>query len=115
MLDGQPHGNGSIVYMANDKFGRANYTGFQPLGPILAILVISLLCAPPIYDAIFFYFRGVAVWDNYWRGYYALEKRGKVIAKPSREAESIFENNIFLHSMLFLYILHFTTIQGVPK
>ena len=27
MLDGQPHGNGSIVYMANDKFGRANYTG----------------------------------------------------------------------------------------
>ena len=42
MLDGQPHGNGSIVYMANDKFGRANYTGFQPLGPILAILVISL-------------------------------------------------------------------------
>ena len=64
---------------------------------------------------LFFYFRGVAVWDNYWRGYYALEKRGKVIAKPSREAESIFENNIFLHSMLFLYILHFTIIQGVPK
>ena len=27
MLDGQPHGNGSIVYLANDKFGRANYTG----------------------------------------------------------------------------------------
>ena len=29
MLDGQPHGNGSIVYMANDKFGRANYTGIR--------------------------------------------------------------------------------------
>ena len=31
MLDGQPHGNGSIVYMANDKFGRANYTGLETI------------------------------------------------------------------------------------
>ena len=27
MVDGQPHGQGDIVYLANDKFGRANYTG----------------------------------------------------------------------------------------
>ena len=91
MLDGQPHGNGSIVYMANDKFGRANYTGFQPLGPVLALLVL------PPYLILIVYFRGVAVWDNHWRGYYALEKRGKVIAQPSQETESIFEISIFLH------------------
>ena len=27
MLDGQPHGVGTIIYLTNDKFGRANYTG----------------------------------------------------------------------------------------
>ena len=27
MLDGQPHGLGTIIYLSNDKFGRENYTG----------------------------------------------------------------------------------------
>ena len=63
MLDGQPHGNGSIVYMANDKFGRANYTGLETK-------IFSR------YYRIFF--RGVAIWNNHGRGNHALEKRGKV-------------------------------------
>ena len=34
MLDGQPHGNGTIVYLANDKFGRSNYTGEWRFGMV---------------------------------------------------------------------------------
>ena len=34
MLDGQPHGVGTIIYLTNDKFGRANYTGEWRFGMI---------------------------------------------------------------------------------
>ena len=37
MIDGQPHGNGTIIYLANDKFGRANYTGEWRFGMITGI------------------------------------------------------------------------------
>ena len=37
MIDGQPHGNGTIIYLANDRFGRANYTGEWRFGMITGI------------------------------------------------------------------------------
>ena len=37
MIDGQPHGNGTIIYLANDKFGRANYTGEWRFGMITGV------------------------------------------------------------------------------
>ena len=37
MIDGQPHGEGTIIYLANDKFGRANYTGEWRFGMITGI------------------------------------------------------------------------------
>ena len=41
MLDGQPHGVGTIIYLTNDKFGRANYTGEWRSGVYIFIRIMD--------------------------------------------------------------------------
>ena len=74
MMDGQPHGMGTIIYLSNDKFGRENYTGGSSHWQYRQNLCLK-----------FFLCRRVEVWDDHRGGRDGMEERGPLCRADTHE------------------------------